>query len=209
MGLSSSLSCDISMNTKLTAEQRERYQSPEMIRRILSETKTIAMVGLSPNEQRPSYFVAAYLRAHGYRILPVTPMAPEILGEKSVADISHLTEAPEVVCIFRRPAECVEIVKQVIEKNALWSAERQAASHSQADEKKSAAESQAGQKKIKTVWMQLHVINHDAATLAEDAGLQVIMDKCLKMEHGRYSGNLHLAGMNTEIISAKKAHSFF
>jgi uncharacterized protein len=179
MGSGSSLVCDIQMNTVLSPELRATFQSPALIRKILGETKTIAMVGLSSNPQRPSYFVASYLKHEGYRIIPVNPTADTILGERSYADLLSIEEPVDMVDIFRRPAECTEVVRQAIAIQA------------------------------KTVWLQLRVVNLEAARLAEAADLQVVMDRCVKMEHGRYNGSLHWVGMNTEIVSARRAERFF
>jgi predicted CoA-binding protein len=167
------------MNTVLSPELRATFQSPALIRKILGETKTIAMVGLSSNPQRPSYFVASYLKHEGYRIIPVNPTADTILGERSYADLLSIKEPVDMVDIFRRPAECTEVVRQAIAIQA------------------------------KTVWLQLRVVNLEAARLAEAAGLQVVMDRCVKIEHGRYNGSLHWVGMNTEIVSARRAERFF
>jgi predicted CoA-binding protein len=179
MGSGSSLVCDIRMNTVLSPELRATFQNPALIRKILGETKTIAMVGLSSNPQRPSYFVASYLKSEGYRIIPVNPAADTILGMRSYPDLLSIEEPVDLVDIFRRPAECVEIVRQAIAIKA------------------------------KTVWMQLRVVNEEAANLAKASGLQVVMDRCVKMEHGRYNGSLHWVGMNTEIISARRAQRYF
>jgi len=179
MGSGSSLAVDVSMNTVLTEEQRIKYQDPGMIRTILSTTKTIAIVGLSPKSERPSYFVGSYLKSEGYRIIPVNPMAKEILGEKSYPDLLSIPEPVDLVDVFRKPEDCVEVTKQAIQIGA------------------------------KTLWLQLRVVNLEAAELAAAAGLNVIMDKCIKIEHGRYSGSLHWVGMNTEIISARRGQRYF
>ena len=175
MGSGSSLACDISLNSILPKHLQEKYQNPELIRKILAESKTIAVVGLSSDRQRPSYFVASYLQYEGYRIIPVNPNAKEILGEKSYPDIRSIPGPVDIVDVFRRPEECGEIVRQSIEKKA------------------------------RTVWFQLRIVNEAAADAARDAGLRVVMDKCVKMEHGRYNGSLHWVGMNTELITARKA----
>ena len=179
MGSGPSLVCDIRMNSVLTPEQQSQYQNPADIRRILADTKTIAMVGLSKDPQRHSYFVASYLKYEGYKIIPVNPTAEEILGERSYPDLLSIDEPIDMVDIFRPPAAVDEIVEQAIVKEA------------------------------KSIWMQLRIVNLDAAKRAEEAGLDVIIDRCVKMEHGRYNGSLHWVGMNTEIITAKKARRFF
>jgi hypothetical protein len=167
------------MNTTLSDEERRLYQDPGVIRTVLSTTKTIAMVGLSPKSERPSHFVATYLKSEGYRVIPVNPMAAEILGEKSYPDLLSIPDPVDMVDVFRQPDECVEIAKQAVQIGA------------------------------KTLWLQLHVVNFEAARLAREAGLNVIMDRCVKIEHGRYNGSLHWVGMNTEIISARRGRRYF
>ena len=178
MGSGSSLAGDISMNTILPDAVRDKYINPALIREVLSNSKTIAMVGLSPKKQRPSNFVASYLNYEGYRVIPVNPRATEIYGEKAYPDLLSVPDPVDLVNIFRRPEDCVPIVEQAIEIGA------------------------------KAVWMQLRVVNMEAAKLAEAAGLKVVMDRCVKIEHGRYNGSLHWVGMNTEIITARKTSRF-
>lgn len=179
MGSGPSLAGDISMNSVLTEAQRKQYQNTALIRSALSNTKTIAMVGLSPNTQRPSHFVATYLQYEGYKIIPVNPRATEILGERSYPDLLSIEEPVDMVDVFRRPEDCPEIARQAVAIGA------------------------------KTLWLQLRIISEEAANIAEAGGLSVIMDKCIKMEHGRYNGSLHWVGMNTEIITARKARRWF
>jgi predicted CoA-binding protein len=179
MAQDNTLVCDIRMNSMLPPELQPKYQDPALIRSILAETRTIAMVGLSKDPQRPSYFVASYLKHEGYRIIPVNPSATDILGERSYPDLLSIEEPVDLVDIFRPAPACVEIVQQAIAIQA------------------------------KAVWMQLRIVNLEAAQLAEQDGLRVVMDRCVKMEHGRYNGSLHWVGMNTEIITARKARRFF
>jgi uncharacterized protein len=179
MGSGSSLAVDVSMNTVLNEEERAKYQDSGMIRTILSTSKTIAIVGLSPKSERPSYFVGSYLKSEGYRIIPVNPRATEILGEKSYPDLLSIPEPVDMVDVFRKPEDCVEVAQQAIQIGA------------------------------KTLWLQLRVVNIEAAELAAAAGLHVIMDRCVKIEHGRYGGSLHWVGMNTEIISARRGQRYF
>lgn len=167
------------MNTSLSQGEREAYQNPDVIRHLLHFAQNIAIVGLSDKPQRASNFVGSYLKSEGFNVIPVNPMKEEILGEKSYPDLKSVPHKIDIVDIFRRPQDCVDIVKEAIEVGA------------------------------KAVWMQLSIVNRDAAKLAVDNGLDVIMDRCVKMEHGRYNGNLHWVGMNTEIITAKKAARFF
>lgn len=175
------LACDVRLNSILPRHLQDRYQDPYLIRDILARTKTIAMVGLSSDRQRPSYFVASYLQYEGYRIIPVNPKATEILGEHAYPDIQSIPDSIRVdlVDVFRRPDECGEIVRQSIEKKA------------------------------GAVWFQLRIVNEEAAKAAETAGLKVVMDKCVKMEHGRWNGSLHWVGMNTEVVTAQKARRLY
>src|SRR5450432_945112 len=122
MGLGTSLSCDISMNTRLSAEERHKFQNSEQIRRILNTARTIAIVGLSDKKERASNFVGSYLKSEGYTIIPVNPLKTEILGEKCYPDLKSIPVPVDVVDIFRRPDECVNIVKEAIEikAKAVW-----------------------------------------------------------------------------------------
>ena len=179
MGSGSSLAGDISLNSALPPELRQKYQDPAVVRSILTNTKTVAMLGLSPNTQRPSYFVASYLTYEGYRVIPVNPRADEVLGVRAVPDLLSIDEPVDLVNVFRRPDECPEIARQAVTIGA------------------------------QALWLQLRVISVEAAEIAEAAGLQVVMDRCVKIEHGRYNGSLHWVGMNTEIITARKARRWF
>ena len=125
------------------------------IESIIKETKTIAVVGLSPNPQRPSHDVARYLQQQGYRIIPVNPSVTEVLGEKSYPDLSSIPEHIDVVDIFRRSEDVPPIVEEAIKVKA------------------------------SAVWMQEGVINEEAAKRARRAGLRVVMDKCMLKEHKR------------------------
>ena len=179
MGSRPGVSCAVTLNTSLTPEQRARYQDVAQINHLLDTSKTIALVGLSGDRQKASYFVAGYLKDEGYRIVPVNPKADTILGEKVYPDIASIPFPVGIVDIFRPAQDVDEIVNQVIAR------------------KEKGIDAPA-------IWMQLRIINLPAAERALAAGLTVIVDKCLKMEHGRYRGGLHFAGMNTEIISARK-----
>jgi predicted CoA-binding protein len=175
MGSGAGIFCSISLNTVLTEEQRARYQDSDLIRKLLGEAKTIAVYGLSSDRQRASYFVASYLKDEGYKIIPVNPKGGEILGEKVYPDLQSIQDKVDIVDVFRPSNEVPEIVDQAIAKG------------------------------VSVIWTQLRIIDLVAAARAEKAGIRVIMDKCIKMEHGRYFGTLHWGGMNTEIISARKA----
>jgi len=174
MGSGSSVACDIRLNTRLTPEQREQFQNIEVIRDILATAKTIALVGLSTESTKPSNMVASYLQDEGYRVIPVNPRATEILGEKCYPDLKSIPERIDVVDIFRPPSEVSGIVDEAIAIGA------------------------------KAVWMQLRIIDLPSAARAQATGLKVVVDKCMKMEHGRFGGALHWAGMNTEVITARR-----
>lgn len=175
MGLGSGAACSISLNTELTPEQQALYQDSDTIRDLLSDAKTIAIVGLSADRQKASYFVATYMKREGYRVIPVNPRGGTILGEQVYPDLLSIPEKVDIVDVFRPAFEVPEIVDQAIKIGA------------------------------KAVWTQLRIISFEAAEKARAAGLSVVMDKCVKMEHGRFSGSLHWAGMNTELISARRA----
>jgi len=179
MGSGPGVSCAVTLNSSLTPEQRARFQDVAQINNLLNASKTIALVGLSSDRQKASYFVAGYLKDEGYRIVPVNPKADTILGEKVYPDVASIPFPIDLIDIFRPPQDVDEIVNQAI-------ARRQKGIDSAA------------------IWMQLRIVNLPAAERALAAGLTVIVDKCVKMEHGRYRGGLHFAGMNTEIISARK-----
>ena len=147
----------------------------EKTRRILRMARTIAVVGLSAQWHRPSFFAAKYLQEHGYRIIPVNPGYPEILGEKCYKSLREIPEKVDVVDCFRRSAEIPAIADDAIAIGA------------------------------KVLWMQLGVENGDARRKAEAAGLEVIENRCMKIEHGRFFGGLGWAGVNTKVISAKRA----
>ena len=179
MGSGSGAACAVSLNTSLTPEQRALYQDVAQINRVLETARTIAVIGLSSDRQKASFFVAGYLKDEGYRIVPVNPKADEILGEKAWPDLASVPFPVNLVDIFRPPQDIDAVVDQAIVRK---------------------------EKGIDApvIWMQLRLVNLAAAARARAAGLTVIVDKCVKMEHGRYRGGLHFAGMNTEIISARK-----
>jgi predicted CoA-binding protein len=141
-------------------------------RRILEGYRRIAMVGLSANPFRPSHFAAIYLMAEGYDVTPVNPRESEVLGRRCYPTLLEVPDPIEVVDIFREPAAVPEIVEQAITRQA------------------------------KVVWMQLGVIHEQAAERARDAGLEVVMDRCMKIEHARFFGGLNTVGLNTGVISA-------
>jgi predicted CoA-binding protein len=153
----------------------ERYQDALEIQRVLNTAKTIAIVGLSNNELRASYFVGYYLKRHGYRVIPVNPRAAEILGETSYASLLDVPEPVDIVNVFRAPAALPEIAEQTVQIGA------------------------------GAIWCQFGVINEAGGTIAEDGGVTVIMDRCIKVEHARYVGRMHWLGFNTQRITSVRA----
>lgn len=144
------------------------------LRRILKENHTVAMVGLSEKWYRPSHFAAKYLQIHGFRVIPVTPTYHEILGEKCYPSLPALPEPVDVVDCFRKAEEIPALAEQAIKIGA------------------------------KVLWMQLGIVNEEAAKLASDAGLDVVMNRCMKIEYARLFGGLNFVGVNTKIISGKR-----
>jgi len=174
MGSGPGAACSINLNTTLTPEQRALYQNTDTIRSLLRDARTIAIVGLSADTQKASYFVGSYLQYEGFTVIPVNPRPVEILGRRAYPDLLSIPEKIDIVDIFRPSSEVSGIVDQAIAIKA------------------------------GAVWMQLRISDFAAAQRARAAGLSVVIDKCIKMEHGRFGGSLHWAGMNTEIISARK-----
>ena len=144
------------------------------LRRILASSRTIAVVGLSAESHRPSYFAAKYMQEHGYRIVPVTPRYAEILGERCHASLETIDVPVDIVDVFRRTEEVLPIAAQAIAIGARF------------------------------LWQQLGIKNAEAARLAEAPGLDAVMDRCVKIEHARLFGGLHWAGVNTGVISARR-----
>jgi predicted CoA-binding protein len=144
------------------------------LRRILARSRTIAIVGLSANWYRPSYFAAKYLQEHGYRVIPVNPKYESILGEKCYRSLRDIPERVDIVDIFRKSSDVMPIAEDAIAIRA------------------------------KVLWQQLGVRNESAAAKARAAGLETVMDRCVKIEHGRLFGGLSWIGVNTKIISAKR-----
>lgn len=147
----------------------------EKIRRILGRSRTLAVVGLSAQWHRPSYFAAKYMQEHGYRVIPVNPTYEEILGEKCFESLKSIPVAVDVVDCFRKSAEIPAIAEEAIAIGA------------------------------KVLWMQLGVENAAARARAEAAGLEVVENRCVKIEHGRFFGGLGWVGVDTKVISAKRA----
>jgi predicted CoA-binding protein len=144
------------------------------LRRILKSAKTIAVVGLSAEWHRPSYFAAKYLQQHGYRVVPVTPRYAQVLGEKAFASLTDVPFPIDVVDVFRRTEDVLPIALQAVAIGA------------------------------KCLWQQIGVKNLDADRRAREAGMDSVMDRCVKIEHARLFGGLHWAGVNTRVISARR-----
>jgi len=144
------------------------------LRRILKTCRTLAVVGLSAEWHRPSYFAAKYMQQHGYRIVPVNPKYREILGEKSYARLEDIPFPVDMVDVFRREADVPPIARSAVAIGA------------------------------KCLWQQLGVKNQEADAIARAAGLDSVMDRCVKIEHARLFGGLHWAGVNTRVISARR-----
>ena len=149
-----------------------RYQDPLEIQRVLHAAKTIAIVGLSSNELRASYFVGYYLRRHGYTVIPVNPRESEILGQKCYPSLQDVPEPVDIVNVFRAPDALPQIARDAVAIGA------------------------------GTLWCQFGVINEEGARIAEDGGLTVIMDRCIKVEHARYVGRMNWLGFNTQRITS-------
>ena len=145
-----------------------------LLKQVLQQHRTIAVVGLSADWFRPSYFAAKYMQEHGYRIIPVNPKYPEILGETCYPDLASIPHAVDVVDVFRKPSDTPAIAAEAVKIGA------------------------------KVLWLQLGVVNADAQATAEQAGLTVVMDRCVKIEHARLFGGLGWFGVNTGVISAQR-----
>lgn len=176
MGPGPSVSCSIRLNTVLTPEQKKLYQDPDTIQRILNQSRTVVIYGLSSDSQKASYFVASYLKDAGYTIVPVNPKGGVILGEKVYTSMKDIDFPIDIVDVFRPRHEVPQILEDAIAIGA------------------------------KVFWQQLRINDLESAAKAKAAGMEAVVDLCLKMEHGRYSGGLHEAGMNTEILSARRTH---
>lgn len=144
------------------------------LRRILTRSRVIAVVGLSASWYRPSYFAAKYLAEHGYRVIPVNPNHATVLGEKCYPDLAAIPEAVDVVDCFRRAEDMPPLAREAAAIGA------------------------------KVLWMQLGIRSDEAARIAVGAGLEVVMDRCMKIEHARIMGGLNWAGVNTGVISARR-----
>lgn len=150
----------------------------EQLRRVLNKNHTIAVVGLSAEWHRPSFFAAKYMQEHGYRIVPVNPRyaktSTEVLGEHCYAELTDIPFAVDMVDVFRKTDDVLPIARQAVQIGA------------------------------KCLWQQIGVVNLEADALAREAGLDSVMNRCVKIEHGRLFGGLNLVGVNTGIVSAKR-----
>ena len=144
------------------------------LRRILRTSRTIAVVGLSAEWHRPSYFAAKYMQEHGYRIIPVNPRYAEVLGERCHPSLADIDVPIDIVDVFRRSEDVMPIAEAAVAIGA------------------------------RCLWQQIGVKNEAAAALAAAAGLDTVMDRCVKIEHARLFGGLHWAGVNTGVISARR-----
>jgi predicted CoA-binding protein len=179
VSLSNGLTCEVPSDSplgKLLKSQRT-WVGPNAKQRlgILRNAKSIAIVGASPNAARASYFVGTYLlQSSDYRVYFVNPMADEILGHKAYPDLASLPEVPDIVDVFRKGSDTPSVMDEVLAVGA------------------------------KTVWVQLGIWNQDAAIYGEGKGLTVVMDRCIKIEHARFNGGLHLLGFDTGQITSRK-----
>lgn len=153
-----------------------RYADPLVIQRIIRDASTIAIVGLSPNVLRPSNFVGFYLQRHGYRIVPVNPREHEILGEKSFPSLRDIPFPVDVVDVFRAPDAVPDIARDAVEIEA------------------------------GALWLQFGVISPAGARIAREGGLDVVMDRCMKVEHARHIGRMHWLGFNTGNLTSRRAN---
>ena len=149
-----------------------RYQDPLTIQGVVHRARTIAIVGLSPNPLRASNFVGFYLKRHGYRVIPVNPRETEILGETSYPSLADIPERVDAVDVFRAPDALPAIAREAVAID------------------------------VGALWCQFGVINEEGARIAAEGGLDVVMDRCLKIEHARYVGRMHWLGFNTQRITS-------
>ena len=152
----------------------KQYQDAQTIQSILHRAKTVAVVGLSSNPLRASYFVGYYLQRHGYRVVPVNPRESQILGETSYPSLSEIPNEIDIdiVNVFRAPAAVPGIAEEAVSRGA------------------------------GSLWCQFTVISPEGARIAEDGGVSVVMDRCIKVEHARYVGRMHWLGFNTSRVTS-------
>ena len=158
----------------MSASRESAGDDINTLRRILKESRVLAIVGLSASWHRPSYFAAKYMLEHGYRVIPVNPQYQEVLGQKCYASLREIPEKVDLVDVFRKAAEVMPVAEDAIAIGA------------------------------RVLWQQLGVKNEAAAARARAAGLETVMDRCVTIEHGRLFGGLNWVGVNTRVISAKR-----
>jgi uncharacterized protein len=149
-----------------------RYQDALTIQRVLYNARTVAIVGLSPNELRASHFVGYYLKRHGYRVVPVNPRESQVLGEPTFKSLLDIPGAVDIVNVFRAPDAVPAIAEEAVKIGA------------------------------GALWCQFGVINAEGARIADSGGLSVVMDRCIKVEHARYIGRMHWLGFNTGRVTS-------
>ncbi|MCU1446129.1 CoA-binding protein [Cryobacterium sp.] len=177
--LTNGLSCSVPVNSplaKLLRTQRT-WEGPDAKARlgILRRAKSVAIVGASPNPARSSYFVGTYLQqSSDYRVYFVNPRADTILGQKAYPDLASLPEVPDIIDVFRKASDIPSVIDDALAVGA------------------------------KTVWVQLGIWNQEAAEYGESKGITIVMDRCIKIEHARFHGGLHLLGFDTGQITARK-----
>jgi predicted CoA-binding protein len=185
VSLSNGLTCEVPSDSplgKLLKSQRT-WVGPNAKDRlkILRHAKSIAIVGASPNAARASYFVGTYLQqSSDYRVYFVNPMADTILGQKAYPDLASLPEVPDIVDVFRKGSDIPSVIDDVL----------------------ALGDKEDGTKPV--VWVQLGIWNQDAAIYGESKGLNIVMDRCIKIEHARFHGGLHLLGFDTGQITSRK-----
>lgn len=159
--------------------KKPKHLNPDMsdiptLRRILTDCRTIAMVGLSAQWNRPSHFAGKYMLDHGYRIIPVNPNYEEVLGQTCYPDLASIPEPVDMVDLFQRAETTPDYTRQAIAIGA------------------------------KAVWLQLGIVNQEAEQIAREAGMDFVMNRCVKIEHGRLFGGLNFIGVNTKVISSRR-----
>ncbi|MDQ7906271.1 CoA-binding protein [Phytohabitans sp. ZYX-F-186] len=159
----------------MTTTDPHRYQDVAAIQRVLHTARTIAIVGLSANELRASYFVGYYLKRHGYRVIPVNPRETAILGETSYPSLHDVPDPVDLVNVFRAPDALPGIARDAVAIHAA------------------------------AIWCQFGVVNAEGGRIAEEGGLTVVMDRCVKVEHARYLGRMHWLGFNTQRITSVRS----
>jgi uncharacterized protein len=150
------------------------FQEERTIRRVLDYARTIAIVGLSPKPTRASYFVGYYLNYRGYRVVPVNPALTELFAQKAYPSLAEIPFPVDVVDVFRDPAVVPDLAREAARIGA------------------------------KALWLQFGVISPEGARIAQELGLDVVMDRCIKVEHARYLGQMHWFGMNSGVVTSRR-----